>query len=71
MSTVVVVRKAKQAAIGADTLAKLGATKESAEYVVNPTKIIKIGTLILQRWGMHPGTWSSPVISQSLKRLRN
>jgi ATP-dependent HslUV protease, peptidase subunit HslV len=43
MSTVVVVRKAKQAAIGADTLAKLGATKEAAEHIVNPAKIIKVG----------------------------
>jgi ATP-dependent HslUV protease, peptidase subunit HslV len=43
MSTIVVVKKGKLAAIGADTLAKLGTTKETAKYIHNPSKIIKVG----------------------------
>ena len=43
MTTIAVVRKGGQAAIAADTLTKWGAGKESAEYVVNHEKILKIG----------------------------
>jgi len=43
MSTAVVVRKGAYAAIGADTLYKLGYTKESAETVRSCSKILKIG----------------------------
>ena len=43
MSTIVVARKGGQAAIGADTLTCLGTTKESAAYVANHSKIIRVG----------------------------
>lgn len=43
MSTIVVVKKDGYAAIGADTLTSFGATKESAEYVHDPSKIIQVG----------------------------
>jgi ATP-dependent HslUV protease, peptidase subunit HslV len=43
MSTIVVAKKGGQAAIGADTLACLGTTKESAAYVANHSKIIPVG----------------------------
>jgi ATP-dependent protease HslVU (ClpYQ) peptidase subunit len=43
MTTIAVVRKGGQAAIAADTLTKWGAGKESAEYVVNHEKILKVG----------------------------
>ena len=43
MSTIVLARKNGYAAIGADTLTKLGGMKESAEYIQNYSKIIKVG----------------------------
>lgn len=43
MRTIVVVRKNKTIAIGADTMTKLGYTCESAEYIKNHSKIIKVG----------------------------
>lgn len=43
MSTVVVVKKNGVAAIGADTMTKLGRSKQSAEYLKNSSKILKIG----------------------------
>jgi ATP-dependent protease HslVU (ClpYQ) peptidase subunit len=43
MSTIVVARKGGQAAIGADTLTCLGTTRESAAYVANHSKIIRVG----------------------------
>ena len=43
MSTVVVVRKKGLAAIGADTLTKLGYTNERKKYVRNYSKMLKIG----------------------------
>jgi ATP-dependent HslUV protease, peptidase subunit HslV len=43
MTTITVVRKGGYAAIAADTLTKYGYTKESADYVVNPEKILKVG----------------------------
>jgi ATP-dependent protease HslVU (ClpYQ) peptidase subunit len=43
MSTVTVVKKNGQIAIAADTLTKWGGGKESAEYVVNHQKIIRVG----------------------------
>ncbi len=44
MSTVVVTKKDGQVAIGADTLTTFGHTVESAEYVVNSSKILKVGS---------------------------
>lgn len=44
MTTIAVVRKGGYAAIAADTLTKYGYTKESADYVVNPEKIVKVGS---------------------------
>jgi ATP-dependent protease HslVU (ClpYQ) peptidase subunit len=44
MTTITVVRKGGLAAIAADTLTKYGYTKESAEYVVNHGKILKVGS---------------------------
>jgi ATP-dependent HslUV protease subunit HslV len=43
MSTIVVVRKDGQAAIAADSLTRFGYTKESANYVRNHEKILKVG----------------------------
>lgn len=43
MTTATVVRKDGRIAIAADTLTKWGGGKESAEYVVNHQKIIRVG----------------------------
>ncbi|MEW6312753.1 MAG: hypothetical protein AB1513_01710 [Pseudomonadota bacterium] len=43
MTTIAVVRKNGSAAIAADTLTKWGSGKESADYVANHEKIIKVG----------------------------
>lgn len=43
MSTIVVVKKAGMIAIGADTLTTFGGTRESADYIANHSKILKIG----------------------------
>ena len=43
MTTIVVVRKNGYAAIAADTLTKWGSGKESAAYVANNTKIVRVG----------------------------
>ena len=42
MTTISVVRKAGQTAIAADTLTKWGSGKESAKYILNSEKIIRI-----------------------------
>jgi len=42
MSTITVVRKNGVAAIAADTLTKFGGAKESADYVVNHDKILRV-----------------------------
>ncbi len=47
MSTIVVVRKNGIAAIGADTLTRLGSTKESAEWIGNPSKLVQVGSSTL------------------------
>jgi ATP-dependent protease HslVU (ClpYQ) peptidase subunit len=43
MTTIAVVRKNGYAAIAADTLTKWGTGKESADYVANNTKIVRVG----------------------------
>ena len=43
MTTIAVVRKGGYAAIAADTLTKWGSGKESAAYVANNTKIVRVG----------------------------
>ena len=43
MTTIAVVRKNGYAAIAADTLTKWGTGKESAAYVANNTKIVRVG----------------------------
>lgn len=43
MTTIAVVRKNGYAAIAADTLTKWGSGKESAAYVANNTKILRVG----------------------------
>ena len=43
MTTIAVVRKNGYAAIAADTLTKWGTGKESATYIANNSKIIKVG----------------------------
>jgi ATP-dependent protease HslVU (ClpYQ) peptidase subunit len=43
MSTIAVVRKGNIAAIAADTLTKWGSAKESAAYVANHEKILRVG----------------------------
>ncbi|HSN38753.1 MAG TPA: hypothetical protein VLT92_01040 [Burkholderiales bacterium] len=43
MTTIAVVRKNGYAAIAADTMTKWGSGKETAEYIVNSSKILKVG----------------------------
>jgi ATP-dependent protease HslVU (ClpYQ) peptidase subunit len=47
MTTIAVVKKNGQCAIAADTLTKWGTGKESAVYIENHDKIIKVGTSYL------------------------
>lgn len=47
MTTIAVVRKKGVVAIAGDTLTKWGPAKESAEYVVNHTKILRVGESLL------------------------
>jgi ATP-dependent HslUV protease, peptidase subunit HslV len=42
MSTITIVKKSGYAAVAADSLTKYGANKESADYIVNHSKIIQI-----------------------------
>lgn len=42
MTTTVVVRKGRQATIGADTLGTYGDQRESAEYIKNASKLIRV-----------------------------
>ena len=51
MSTVVVVRKNGVAAIGADTMTKLGYTKESEKYIRNSSKLVRVGRNYLAHVG--------------------
>src|SRR5882672_5633495 len=43
MTTIAVVRKGGVAAIAADTLTKWGSAKESAAYILNSEKVLKVG----------------------------
>ncbi len=43
MTTIAVVKKAGQIAIAADTLTKWGSGKESAAYIVNSSKLLRVG----------------------------
>lgn len=43
MTAIAVVRKGAYAAIAADTMTKWGSGKETADYIVNHSKILKIG----------------------------
>lgn len=43
MTTIAVVKKNGYAAIAADTMTKWGSGKETAEYIVNHAKILKVG----------------------------
>lgn len=43
MTTIAVVRKNGYAAIAADTMTKWGTGKETAEYIINHCKILKVG----------------------------
>ena len=43
MTTIAVVRKGGVAAIAADTLTKWGSAKESADYILNSEKVLKVG----------------------------
>ena len=51
MTTIAVVRKGRYAAIAADTLTKWGSGKESALYVANNDKLVKVGTTVLAASG--------------------
>jgi len=51
MTTIAVVRKNGYAAIAADTLTKWGTGKESAAYVANNTKLVKVGDSYLAASG--------------------
>ena len=43
MTTIVVVRKGRDIAIAADTMTKWGSGKETADYVVNHGKLLRVG----------------------------
>lgn len=47
MTTIVVVKKDGYAAIAADTMTKWGSGKESAAYIANNDKVVKVGTTLL------------------------
>lgn len=47
MTTIAVVRKSGYAAIAADTMTKWGSGKETAEYIVNHSKILRVGDTCL------------------------
>ena len=51
MTTIAVVRKGRYAAIAADTLTKWGSGKESAMYVANNDKVVKVGATYLAASG--------------------
>lgn len=51
MTTIAVVRKGSYAAIAADTLTKWGSGKESAAYVANSDKVVKVGSTYLAASG--------------------
>ncbi len=55
MSTVTIVRKNNQIAICADSLTKYGSEKNSAKYIVNHQKIIKINDSFLAITGPQSG----------------
>jgi ATP-dependent protease HslVU (ClpYQ) peptidase subunit len=83
MTTIAVVRKGGVAAIAADTLTKWGSGKESAEYVVNHEKILKVGTsyvaitgsatfkIILRDYFSQPGVESNMSSSLDIFRTWN
>lgn len=47
MTTIAVVKKNGYVAIAADTMTKWGSGKESAAYIANSDKIVKVGTTLL------------------------
>ena len=47
MTTIAVVKKGGYAAIAADTMTKWGSGKESAAYIANSDKIVRVGTTLL------------------------
>ena len=51
MTTIVVVRKGRHACIAADTLARYGSTRESADYIANAEKILQVGDTYLAPTG--------------------
>jgi ATP-dependent HslUV protease subunit HslV len=51
VTTIAVVRKGKFVAIAADTLTKWGSGKESATYIANSDKIVKVGSTYLAASG--------------------
>lgn len=77
MSIAVVVKKGQHVAIGSDTLTRLGSTRETAEYIKNHSKIIRVGTSYLVPVGpasssiilssYFSGLKRKPILSDSLK----
>jgi len=61
MSTVVVVRKDKQIAIAADRLTSYGDVKESAKYLVNNSKILRLGDTYFGLCG--EASWDTVLLS--------
>jgi len=51
MTTIAVVKKNGYAAIAADTMTKWGSGKETAEYIINHSKILKVGDSYLGATG--------------------
>lgn len=47
MSTIVVVKKNGRVVIGADTLTRLDSVRESAKYIVNPSKLVRLGDSVV------------------------
>lgn len=51
MTTIVVTRKSGELCIAADTLARFGSTRETADYVANHEKILRVGRTYLALTG--------------------
>jgi ATP-dependent protease HslVU (ClpYQ) peptidase subunit len=69
MSTITVVRKAGFVAIAADTLTKYGYVKESADYVVNHSKIISFGDIYMASAGPTAAKFALQDLFRSLKKI--
>src|SRR5438093_1968044 len=68
MSTIVVVKKAGLACLAADTLTTFGSTRESAQYIENTSKIVKVGDTFIGAVGH--ASWQLVLRSYFAQRQR-